>query len=925
MSLVAAPTSAAPAPTHDAQYSLAAQHPLPWKTINSEGGKGGRNQNADGGDNGRAAGGAGGGAGGDGNGDENGGEDDDWDMWDGYKKKKEQKAQGEDGEHKRQEEATQRKKDIGLDPALVQDLFGTGKGSHVDFASSEALPLKEGRCLGAGVNGGVYETIVKGVAFAWKRRWCRKKASQQERKEIEILKKVTHHHIVQLVGTYTHHNFLGLLMWPVAVCDMATFFEDIEVYAGAGHTGEPGDIEHRDRLKALGHLDDLAQIETRGIYTYFGCLASAIAYLHKQRIRHKDLKPANVLLYRDSLRLTDFGTSTDFSLLSFSTTDNGDRGTLKYCAPETAAYEPSGRPADMFSLGCTMLELATVIVVHSLQGLRESRRGLDGSYQANLDYKETWLTTLNEKIQHLPFRHVVPVINSLLFRHPVARPSAEALVESLAYINATMVDFSLFSRCCSVEFVAGAERASVVNDLGVRGERSRGRLRIIRGELRDEVEVTYLPTRRGNAAGPGLDNLEGMQKNDPLATQVWRPYSRPNVELPNAGWNLRLDCNALPDQMELDFPAAEALIIPNVSRKLYFCTYAAEKGKTQRFRWKSDWKKHEMNFHETGKEYHCPYPSCPQTFSHEHDYYQHCKRHGNVNLLPASVVMGGLPRKTAFGCGFNHCKVVCYSWNERCNHVADHMKKEGKTPLDWSYSNIIRNLFRQQNIREISKMMFNQFYQQKKIGRSQLSWLPSNTRELRRHLEWGIFYPNVEAFIQKAIELSSLSAMNPNQAITLPNQFTILSQNSVQSADTSSMSQVQNFPMADSTDFDGSTQFDHSRLASQLQLPFENQPQLSSPHNMDFSVPHSLDSLHRTQSEFRHPNIDPILTKDSFSQPSQIPTELNLDLQLHHQRNNFPEYLNQEQHMHPSEYSYDFPAAPHQSRKVHHERIEDEQ
>ena len=314
MSLVAAPTSATPASTHNAQYSLVAQNTLPWKTINSEDGKGGRDQNAGGGDNGRAAGGTGGG---DCNGDENGGEDDDWDTWDGHKKKKEQTAQGEEGEHKRQEEATQRKKDIGLDPALVQDLFGIGKGSHVDFASSEALPLKEGRCLGAGVNGGVYETIVKGVAFAWKRRRCRKKASQQERKEIEILKRVTHHHIVQLVGTYTHGNFLGLLMWPVAVCDMATFFEDIEVYADAEHTGEPGDIEHRDRLKALGHLDDLARIETRGIYTYFGCLASAVAYLHKQRIRHKDLKPANVLLYRDSLRLTDFGTSTD-SLYSHS-------------------------------------------------------------------------------------------------------------------------------------------------------------------------------------------------------------------------------------------------------------------------------------------------------------------------------------------------------------------------------------------------------------------------------------------------------------------------------------------------------------------------------------------------------------------------------------------------------------------------------
>ena len=92
--------------------------------------------------------------------------------------------------------------------------------------------------------------------------------------------------------------------------------------------------------------------------------------------------------------------------------------------------------------------------------------------------------------------------------------------------------------------------------------------------------------------------------------------------------------------------------------------------------------------------------------------------------------------------------------------------------------------------------------------------------------------------------------------------------------------------MADSTDFDGSTQFDPSRLASQLQLPFENQPQLSSPHNMDFSISHSPnyghnpDSLYQTQSGFEYPDIDPMLTKDSFSQPSQIPAESNLHSQL---------------------------------------------
>ncbi|ORX93070.1 hypothetical protein BCR34DRAFT_580744 [Clohesyomyces aquaticus] len=35
-----------------------------------------------------------------------------------------------------------------------------------------------------------------------------------------------------------------------------------------------------------------------------------------------------------------------------SATNNGERGTPKYSAPEVASWIPSGRAADIFSLGC---------------------------------------------------------------------------------------------------------------------------------------------------------------------------------------------------------------------------------------------------------------------------------------------------------------------------------------------------------------------------------------------------------------------------------------------------------------------------------------------------------------------------------------------------------------------------------------------
>ena len=77
--------------------------------------------------------------------------------------------------------------------------------------------------------GGVYETFCKGIALAWKTRYCRKKESQAtQRREIEVLKRLDHRHVVRLVGSYTQGPELGLLIWPVAICDLGAFMDDID-------------------------------------------------------------------------------------------------------------------------------------------------------------------------------------------------------------------------------------------------------------------------------------------------------------------------------------------------------------------------------------------------------------------------------------------------------------------------------------------------------------------------------------------------------------------------------------------------------------------------------------------------------------------------------------------------------------------------
>ncbi|KAF2763315.1 kinase-like protein [Pseudovirgaria hyperparasitica] len=321
----------------------------------------------------------------------------------------------------------------------------SGRGSHVDFRRDESLPLVAGRELGVGRNGHVYETKCKGVALAWKRRIRRGKWGPEQRKEIDILKRLSHDHIIKLIGTYTQGNTLGVLLWPVATCDLDTLFLDIELLHHpdrlAAWEGRRETIH--ERLEALGLempeatcTDQRQRGHHKKLLTLVGCIACAVEFLHSQNIRHKDIKPANVLITKNGLWLTDFDMSTDFSLLSSSDTENGERGTPKYFAPEVAAYEPSGRAADIFSLGCLFLELHCLSSGACLEDLKALRPAQNQSYHANLHNRNSWINLIGgnveERIELLYFRIL---ISRMLELDPSRRLSAKKVVRYISMLE----------------------------------------------------------------------------------------------------------------------------------------------------------------------------------------------------------------------------------------------------------------------------------------------------------------------------------------------------------------------------------------------------------------------------------------------------------------------------------------------------------
>ncbi|KAG2438074.1 hypothetical protein HXX76_005683 [Chlamydomonas incerta] len=91
-------------------------------------------------------------------------------------------------------------------------------------------------------------------------------------------------------------------------------------------------------------------------------LASVIRYLHANRVVHRDVKPANILLTDTGvLKLCDFG------FARFTSCDDPRDGealtsyvvTRWYRAPEVLLGQEYGPPADIWSFGCTVAEMAT--------------------------------------------------------------------------------------------------------------------------------------------------------------------------------------------------------------------------------------------------------------------------------------------------------------------------------------------------------------------------------------------------------------------------------------------------------------------------------------------------------------------------------------------------------------------------------------
>jgi len=86
-----------------------------------------------------------------------------------------------------------------------------------------------------------------------------------------------------------------------------------------------------------------------------------LEYLHVNKLAHRDIKGANILVTSDGcVKLTDFGHSKRLEGGTGATLNfNSLKGTPFWMAPEVIKQEGHGRRADIWSVGCTVVEMGS--------------------------------------------------------------------------------------------------------------------------------------------------------------------------------------------------------------------------------------------------------------------------------------------------------------------------------------------------------------------------------------------------------------------------------------------------------------------------------------------------------------------------------------------------------------------------------------
>ncbi|KAL6862415.1 hypothetical protein ACP4OV_016756 [Aristida adscensionis] len=221
---------------------------------------------------------------------------------------------------------------------------GSSSGGAVREEGGEEIPpirWRKGDHIGSGAFGQVYlgmnldsgELIAVKQVLIGSSNATRQQAQAHVREledEVKMLKNLSHPNIVRYIGTAREENTLNILL---------------EFVPG-------GSIQ-----SLLGRLGSFPEAVIR---KYTKQLLHGLEYLHRNGIIHRDIKGANILVdNKGCIKLADFGASKQVEKLATATAAKTMKGTPYWMAPEVIVGSGHNCTADIWSVGCTVIEMAT--------------------------------------------------------------------------------------------------------------------------------------------------------------------------------------------------------------------------------------------------------------------------------------------------------------------------------------------------------------------------------------------------------------------------------------------------------------------------------------------------------------------------------------------------------------------------------------
>lgn len=192
-----------------------------------------------------------------------------------------------------------------------------------------------GNCIGRGQFGSVYRALNlnSGQMVAVKRIKLEGRTDDEVTElmgEVDLLKSLTHPSVVK---------YEGLVRGPDVVSIILEYVEN-------------GSLLHT--LKAFGNFPE------KLVASYVVKILEGLNYLHEQNVVHCDLKAANILTTKNgNVKLSDFGVSLNLKAVKKMGNKNDAIGTPNWMAPEVIELKGVTTAADIWSLGCTIIELLT--------------------------------------------------------------------------------------------------------------------------------------------------------------------------------------------------------------------------------------------------------------------------------------------------------------------------------------------------------------------------------------------------------------------------------------------------------------------------------------------------------------------------------------------------------------------------------------